>query len=128
MRHGASSFCLAFRLCPSLSLLTAAVQCCRYAYGQFFGEYGDDRGQGKIPASETATQGKRQGDDDMTLRDAMSLGSPPRSAYAATSSKTSSGKQWLEFGLTYCPERPFMPLPRLSKYLTADIFYYPELA
>lgn len=71
MRPGAATFCLAFRLCPSLSLLTAAVWCCR----QSVSEYSGDHGQGKTSTRVAATQGKRQGYDGVTLRDAMPLGS-----------------------------------------------------
>ncbi len=122
-RPGAASFCLAFRLCPSLSLLPAAVQCCRYAYSQSVNECGGDHGQVKTPERVTVMQGERQSYDGVTLRDAMPLSSPPRSAYVAPSSKSGSGKQWLESGLTHCPERPLSPLPSLSKSLTADIFH-----
>lgn len=62
-------------------------------------------------------------DGNATLPAAMPLRSPPRSAYAAPSSKSGESTQQGESGLTHCPIRPFAPLQVRTKDLTADIFY-----
>ena len=59
---------------------------------------------------------------DPTLPAAVPLRLPPRSAYAAPSSKSSKSTQRLESSLTYYPIRPFVPLHVCMKDLTADIF------
>ncbi|VVD97866.1 hypothetical protein PCO31111_01990 [Pandoraea communis] len=61
---------------------------------------------------------------DPTLPAAVPLRLPPRSAYAAPSSKSSKSTQRLESSLTYYPIRPFVPLHVCMKDLTADIFHY----
>jgi len=58
-----------------------------------------------------------------TLPAAVPLRLPPRSAYAAPSSKSSKSTQRLKSGLTYYPIRPFVPLHVCMKDLTADIFH-----
>ncbi len=60
---------------------------------------------------------------DPTLPAAVPLRLPPRSAYAAPSSKSSKSTQRLESSLTYYPIRPFVPLHVCMKDLTADIFH-----
>ena len=60
---------------------------------------------------------------DATLPAAVPLRLPPRSAYAAPSSKSSKSTQRLESSLTYYPIRPFAPLHVCMKDLTADIFH-----
>lgn len=60
---------------------------------------------------------------DATLPAAVPLRLPPRSAYAAPSSKSSKSTQRLKSSLTYCPIRPFGPLYVCMKDLTADIFH-----
>lgn len=59
-----------------------------------------------------------------TLPAAVPLRLPPRSAYAAPSSKSSKSTQRLKSGLTYYPIRPFVPLHVCMKDLTADIFHW----
>ena len=58
-----------------------------------------------------------------TLPAVPPLGLPPRSAYAAPSSKRGMRTQRPKSGLTCCPIRPFAPLRACTKDLTADIFY-----
>ena len=60
---------------------------------------------------------------DATLPAAVPLRLPPRSAYAAPSSKSSKSTQRLKSSLTYYPIRPFAPLHVCMKDLTADIFH-----
>lgn len=64
---------------------------------------------------------------DATLPAAVPLRLPPRSAYAAPSSKSSKSTQRLKSSLTYYPIRPFAPLHVCMKDLTADIFHAPAL-
>lgn len=61
---------------------------------------------------------------DATLPAAVPLRLPPRSAYAAPSSKSSKSTQRLKSSLTYYPIRPFAPLHVCMKDLTADIFHF----
>ena len=61
---------------------------------------------------------------DATLPAAVPLRLPPRSAYAAPSSKSSKSTQRLKSSLTYYPIRPFAPLHVCMKDLTADIFQH----
>ena len=63
---------------------------------------------------------------DPTLPAAVPLRLPPRSAYAAPSSKSSKSTQRLKSSLTYYPIRPFVPLHVCMKDLTADIFHRPS--
>ena len=63
---------------------------------------------------------------DATLPAAVPLRLPPRSAYAAPSSKSSKSTQRLKSSLTYYPIRPFAPLHVCMKDLTADIFHARE--
>ena len=64
---------------------------------------------------------------DPTLPAAVPLRLPPRSAYAAPSSKSSKSTQRLKSSLTYYPIRPFVPLHVCMKDLTADIFHGRDL-
>lgn len=65
---------------------------------------------------------------DATLPAAVPLRLPPRSAYAAPSSKSSKSTQRLKSSLTYYPIRPFAPLHVCMKDLTADIFHAPSVS